>query len=258
MIRKTKGSFVSYPDTGIADFHSHILPCIDDGSKSVEMTLEMLDAAAKQGIKAMVATPHFYPNYDSPDKFISRRAEAIHNLLEKYDGSRYPRLYVGAEVAYFSGMGSTKILSKLCIEGTRTILVEMPFSKWDDSVIDDLIMLKMRQGLFPVVAHIERYIKYQSRGILEYLRENDILIQSNAEFFLDRKTAKKAIRLVGQGYVNLFGSDSHNTTDRCPNLGDALARIIGVYGDGFTEATESLCGSVLRGAITIEAPAFTV
>ena len=64
------------------DFHSHILPGIDDGSKSVEESLAMLRMAGEQGIECVVATPHFYPRYDSPKKFLARRAEAEAQLRD--------------------------------------------------------------------------------------------------------------------------------------------------------------------------------
>ena len=64
------------------DFHSHILPGIDDGSDSLETSLAMLRMEAEQGISRVVATPHFYPRYDSPEHFLKRRAEAEAVLRE--------------------------------------------------------------------------------------------------------------------------------------------------------------------------------
>ena len=55
------------------DFHSHILPGVDDGSRSVEESLEMLRAVARQGIGTVVATPPFYANHDTPERFLRRR-----------------------------------------------------------------------------------------------------------------------------------------------------------------------------------------
>ena len=59
----------------VIDFHSHILPGIDDGSKNVEESLQMLRMMAKQGITHVVATPHFYPQHDTPESFLKRRAD---------------------------------------------------------------------------------------------------------------------------------------------------------------------------------------
>ena len=58
----------------VIDFHSHILPGIDDGSASVEQSIAMLRMEAEQGIDHVVATPHFYPQYDTPEHFLRKRA----------------------------------------------------------------------------------------------------------------------------------------------------------------------------------------
>ena len=59
------------------DFHSHILPGIDDGSQSLEETVELLRLEARQGIDAVIATPHFYPDRDKPEAFLKNRARAV-------------------------------------------------------------------------------------------------------------------------------------------------------------------------------------
>ena len=64
----------------VTDFHSHVLPGVDDGSASVEESLAMLRLAAQQGIRRVVATPHFYPRYDDLERFLERRG-----LPEKLD-----------------------------------------------------------------------------------------------------------------------------------------------------------------------------
>ena len=66
----------------ITDFHSHVLPCLDDGSASVEQSIEMLQAEAEQGITHVVATPHFYPSSHKLDSFISKVDNAISQLKE--------------------------------------------------------------------------------------------------------------------------------------------------------------------------------
>lgn len=58
------------------DFHSHILPGVDDGSKNVEMSLEMLRASAAQGVTDICLTPHFYAERNTPEKFLEKRRRA--------------------------------------------------------------------------------------------------------------------------------------------------------------------------------------
>ena len=84
---------------GIIDFHSHILPGIDDGSQSVEESIALLRKEAEQGVTQVIATPHFYPRYDAPEQFLKRRSEAEAALREEMSKhSGLPQLFVGAEV----------------------------------------------------------------------------------------------------------------------------------------------------------------
>ena len=66
------------------DFHSHILPGIDDGSRSVEESVELLDMMAADGVDIVCATPHFYMHEISIEKFIKRRNEAWKEKYERY------------------------------------------------------------------------------------------------------------------------------------------------------------------------------
>jgi len=70
----------------VIDFHTHVLPGIDDGSASLDESLEMLRMEMLQGIKTVVATPHFYAHHDEPDRFIERRAMAEERLRQAMGG----------------------------------------------------------------------------------------------------------------------------------------------------------------------------
>lgn len=206
----------------IIDFHSHILPKVDDGSKNIEMSLEMLNRMKEQGIRTVVATPHFYANHDNPERFLARRNrgfEALAPLLTE----DMPKILLGAEVAYFPGMSQSKALQDLVIEGTRAILVELPMGKWSDSVYRELRQIYEQQHLIPIVAHVDRYLTpYRSFGIPKRLEELPVLVQANAEFFLGKATARKALKMLKAEQIHLLGSDSHNLGSRSPNLGEAL------------------------------------
>ena len=113
--------------TDLIDFHTHILPCLDDGSKSVEMSLSMLREETEQGVRHVVLTPHFYARHDDPDRFLASReaaAEALKAAVAEVPG--LPTLHLGAEVAYFRGMSDCEILRDFCIGRTECILVELP------------------------------------------------------------------------------------------------------------------------------------
>ena len=211
----------------ITDFHSHILSNIDDGSSSLEMSIEMLRMEAEQGIRYVVATPHFYAQHDSPRKFLERREASKQQLLReisKYDG--LPQLVIGAEVYYFSGMSESESLMDLTIGNTKYILVEMPMSPWTDSMYEELYKIYTQRGLTPIVAHIDRYISpFKTHHIPERLEELPVLVQANASFFQRGFTSKMAMRMLKEEKIHLLGSDCHNISDRTPNLGTALSQI---------------------------------
>ena len=134
----------------LIDFHSHILPGIDDGSKTVDMSIAMLRMEAEQGIRHVVATPHFYPQHDTPERFLRRRAEAEYVLREamgKYDN--LPKLSLGAEVYYFPGISDSESISKLTIDQKRCILIEMPGAPWTDGMFREYNLQMLQELVLP-------------------------------------------------------------------------------------------------------------
>ena len=71
----------------VTDFHSHVLPGIDDGSTDVAESIALLRMEAEQGIRHVVATPHFYPRHDSPERFLNRRARSETELRREIPGA---------------------------------------------------------------------------------------------------------------------------------------------------------------------------
>jgi len=206
------------------DIHSHILPNLDDGSKSVEMSLEMLRRGAAQGVQTVVATPHFYPTRNNPEKFCEDRQNARERLGQLPEG--LPQVLLGAEVAYFDGISRSEELEGLCLGGTRLLLVEMPMTAWNDHMITELENISGNLGLQPVLAHVDRYLhRSQLPRYLDYLLSVDVLAQANAEAFLEFSKRGKMLRLLKNGCLDFLGSDAHNRTTRPPNLAEA-ARVI--------------------------------
>ena len=204
------------------DWHSHVLPAMDDGSHNPAESLQMLQAQAAQGITTVIATPHFYANDESVDSFLARRDSAAARLREQLPKDGVPTLLLGAEVRYYPGISRMEGLTSLCIEGTRLLLLEMPFSHWTDSMVRELIELSGKDGICLVLAHIDRYLSQQSRAVWDTLLDNGVLMQANASFFTAFSTRRKALTLLDGGYVHLLGSDCHNMTSRPPKIGAAL------------------------------------
>lgn len=211
----------------IVDIHSHILPGIDDGSACVEESISMLLEESRQGITHVTATPHFYANHDTPENFLSRRNRAEAKLrreMEKYDG--LPELTVGAEVYFFRGMSESELLPQLTICGGDYIMIEMPPSPWTQEMYRELAGVWEKQGIIPIVAHVDRYISpLRTYGIPRNLNQMRVLVQANAGFFLNRSTSVLAMKMLQADQIQLLGSDCHNMTSRKPNLGPARQRI---------------------------------
>ena len=229
------------------DIHSHILPAIDDGSQSVEESLELMEISYKQGVKVMVATPHFYAEKDHPEDFFARRDAAEAKLYEAmFSEYLYPKLMVGAEVAYYDGIARSDILSRLCIRGTDVLLLEMPFRHWSKKVISDVIDIQKVTGLQVVIAHIHRYVQFQERGVLENFLEQGIWIQSNADAFISKHTVKQALNMLEKNQIHVLGSDCHNLESRRPDMHEAAEIIVAKLGtsklDQITTQTAKLLG----------------
>ena len=110
------------------DFHSHILPGIDDGSENVETSLQMIAALKEQGVDTICATSHFYATERTPQRFLFRREEAFEALKASLPADA-PKILLGAEVLYFPGIAHMEELPELCLEGTNLLLLEMPFER---------------------------------------------------------------------------------------------------------------------------------
>ena len=219
----------------VIDFHTHILPAIDDGSSSVEESLELLREEKAQGIDVVVVTPHFYPQQDRPERFLARRKRAYDALSEKIGtDDNLPQIIQGAEVYYFKGIGQWEGLRDFAIENTKYVLLEMPMAKWTDRMYDDIADIYRSQGLIPIIAHIDRYInRFNAKGVLSHLETLPVVIQANASFFTDRSTRKMALKLLKNNGINILGSDCHNTQTRKPNLREAVDIIVNQLGESY-------------------------
>ncbi len=239
------------------DFHTHILPGIDDGSQNIETTETMLLEEKRQGVKLIAATPHFYANRTSIGRFLERRSGAMEKtkkLTEEAD-EPLPEIIAGAEVYYFEGIGDASEIGRLCIGETRTILLEMPFEQWNERILQDTEALISRQRLQVVLAHVERYIRLQrDRRVWERMMALPVIPQINAGslipqggiFAPDRKR-KFCLRLLEERQAVIIGSDCHDLAGRAPNLESARREIIRTLGPDAFGRTQETAGKALDG-----------
>lgn len=208
--------------TRVFDFHTHILPGIDDGSAGAEESIAMLRELAAQGAYGVAATPHFYAQRTSPEEFFARR-QAAWEQLEPYLTEALPEIRLGAEVRYFEGVHRCDGLERFCLEGTELLLLEMPVCAWTARMMDSVLELNQRGGITVLLAHIERYLAYQSRDFWKPLLENGVLMQASTLFFI--RKSRKAMKLLREGRIHLLGTDCHNMGARRPDLSLALGGI---------------------------------
>lgn len=190
------------------DFHTHILPAIDDGSKSVAQSMELLTAAKEIGFDTVLATSHFYPHRYNVSEFLKNR-EAAYAQIDK--NADIPKIICGAEVLVCEGMEDMVQLEKLCIGDSDTMLIELPF---DDVNITDrmyeTVENMVREKKFNVVlAHPNRYSSY----VVERMISIDVKLQINISHLCIRSERRRAMQWFERGCVYAIGSDMH-TNDK--------------------------------------------
>ena len=215
------------------DFHSHILPEMDDGAEDLETSLEMLRESKRQGVDVICSTSHFYANEEDPENFLMRRSEAYERLHTAIGNSReYPTILLGAEILYFPGISVSDEMMLLRLSGTPFLLVEPPMMPWSESMLEEVEQCGESLHCIPVIAHIDRYMRLlRDYTLFERVKDRHVLIQVNASFFLHRDTADFALRCLREERFQFIGSDCHDLDRRRPNMGDA-ARAIRDAGEG--------------------------
>lgn len=233
----------------IIDFHTHILPAIDDGSNSVAESIEMIRAEAAHGVDTIFLTPHFYAQEQYPQQFLAQRSLAMEQLQSAMrDEPIIPNFVLGAEVMYYQGMSRWEALPLLSLGNTKYILIELPENYLSESVFDELETIYSDRGLIPIIAHVERCFQpLSTRKLLDRLERIPVLLQMNGSYVLDRHTRKHALKLLKQGRVHLIGSDCHGIVWRKPCM-DQVIQIINDNLDHTTIQGLRLVGQkILRG-----------
>ncbi len=212
------------------DFHSHILPNIDDGAENVKVSLDMLSESYSQGVRTVVATPHCYiANEYDIDVFLEKREQSYNTLkiAMAADNRKFPEIVLGCEIQVSKNVHHFDKLRPLCIENTDYILIEMPYGRWNEDCYDYLYELTLK-GMRPIMAHIERFIGKKKEFYNLY--SLDLLYQVNADSFISPLMRKYLPDLFEKGTLQLIGSDMHNTTRRSTHMKGAIERIIKGYG----------------------------
>ncbi len=240
-------SLNSIPNCRFVDIHSHVLYGLDDGAKTLDDSIAMLEMAVAGGTTDLVATPHSdltYPFY--PDVIAERVQElraAFDGKIEIHHGCDFHLHFDNIQDCLFNP-------TKYTINHKRYLLVEfadMLIPKTTDEVFGRMINL----DITPIITHPERNPLLQRRmdDLARWVRQG-CLIQVTALSFLDRfgKRARNAAdELMERRMAHFIASDAHDSADRTPLLGEAFTYVAGQYG---AERAQALFSDHPRATLT--------
>lgn len=211
------------------DIHTHILPGIDDGSDSMEETLEMLEQAWQEGIRVLIATPHYgkwNPDYkkEEAERICRQVREKLHAVHEDM------KIFMGNELYYAPGILEDLQAGKAAtLGGTDYVLIEFSTEAEYKEIYGGLRNF-VTAGYRPILAHVERYKNLQKElDFVQELVENGVYVQVNARSFLggrfDKRTAW-CLKLFENDLIHFIASDCHNCEARRPVMQEAVEKLL--------------------------------
>ena len=218
------------------DIHNHVLPNIDDGSKSIEMSLNMLKCAHEQGITDVVNTVHFqHPLFLDIDHSLENYERITKSLQSKLDEYEIPiKIHLGSEVFYYENLLKISNKPLTTMGNGKYMLIEFSPKNIPNSQKQTLFNLKM-SGITPIIAHPERYKLVQENFSIVYDWINAgclIQVDSGSILGLMGDKAKKSSHLIIQeSCCHILASDAHNDTNRNFTLKEAYSYVKTVMGE---------------------------
>jgi protein-tyrosine phosphatase len=189
------------------DIHTHIIPNVDDGSKSLEISRELLNLELKNNVKNVFLTPH--QNEKTLNKtLIMNKYLELKNNVKDIDIN----LYLGSEIYYYDNLSEDLKNNKIItMNNTKYLLIEFS-TRYNVGVIDKLYDLKVL-GYIPIVAHLERY-PYLEPKDYDKIHNMGCMIQVNTKSF-NEKIYKKTIKyLLKKNLIDFIGTDCHDLEKR--------------------------------------------
>lgn len=224
------------------DFHAHILPGADHGSRGAEDTAAEMRVLYELGAGIAVAAPHFYPARTNIRQFRRLRASAAAEFEKERQPFWCPTC-IGAEVAVCPCLEQMPELDELCIGGTSVILLEMPFRRWTDEILDTVSAIRSA-GFFTVFAHLDRYDEEAAEALFALGMRGQLNLSSLATHNLRRR--KRLLRWIDEGCIVCVGSDIHAHAGRSER--SAVERGLSALDDERKEYLKKATAELLRGA----------
>lgn len=219
---------------GYFDIHSHILPGVDDGAKDMEETTRMLSIAYDEGIRIVVATPHYaLGDRNASASKIKELFQEVSQMVKNL--GKELQIVLGNELFYSSDIiEALRRGDALTIDGTRYILIEFPLNA---SYRDIRVGLHhcIISGYIPILAHSERYLNLIKQPELVCgLIEMGTYIQINFSHVKGSRTNPKinfCQKLLKNKWVHFIGTDAHDAYERTPHVIKTINYMKKKYGD---------------------------
>jgi protein-tyrosine phosphatase len=233
------------------DFHSHILPNVDDGAATIAESLSLLRTLKNDGVETVVATPHLYLHRESVSSFFAKRDEGAFELsqvikAEEQKGISYPKIVLGAEVYFTQGLGNLP-LKDLCIEGTDYLMLELPYSSFTTTFLNSLANFIYSCDVKIILAHIERYFDFSEPKMVTQVLNHGLISQVNCDSVISARTRRMTLKLIESGDIKLLGTDLHSIEMRPPRFAEAEHIIRKKLSDGTFENMMETAAKILSG-----------
>lgn len=189
------------------DIHSHLLPGVDDGSPTADVSLPVLRQFVAVGVRKLVCTPHLEASRASMAPF--ERHRVILDALR----SRAPaglELALGWEIM-LDVAGSDLTSPKLGLAGSTAVLVEFSHGSVPPAATQELFRQRM-SGIVPVVAHAERYWGATPQLVSAWRQAGAVIQVDSASLTGHGRTQKLAVELLRLGLADVIASDNHGDT----------------------------------------------
>jgi protein-tyrosine phosphatase len=234
----------------VLDLHCHILPDVDDGAESLDVSVAMLDAARRIGIRTIVATPHLTERLDPG---YAATVDAAFRRVEPLAAERGIALERGFEIRLSPDLPRRLRAGEPCtLAGSRVVLVDLPFVDDWPHFVDDTLFDLQASGFLPILAHPERYPHVQRRPeVGQELAGRGIALQVNLASLagtFGRRARRAAEELLRLGAVHLVATDAHSAGHRMAAVPDGLAHLRKLSGDdGVRRLTVEAPATLLNG-----------
>jgi protein-tyrosine phosphatase len=219
------------------DFHSHILPSVDDGAENISTSLKMIEELTENGISSIVLTPHFYPHKISLEKFLINRKAAYEKLMQelKNDNKDTVNFILASETYLNDFIFNYEDISGLCLNGGKYLLTELPYnSDMTTSVYNSIQRLINNFNVIPILAHIDRYpfLMKNPENLID-LMDMGCLCQMNIFSLCSFSLRKKLLDYIKNDYIHFLGTDFHKPPFETVNFKRALNFISKKIGDEY-------------------------